>query len=54
MTEAVPVEKKLDSTRIEVGACKFCGQTYQLEVDGPWTEAMLDKAATENAHATMP
>lgn len=47
MTEAVPVEKKLDSTRIEVGECKFCGQTYQLEVDGPWTEAMLDKAATE-------
>lgn len=47
MTEAVPVEKKLDSTRIEVGACKFCGQTYQLEVDGPWTEAMLDKAATK-------
>lgn len=47
MTEAVPVEKKLDSTRIEVGACRFCGQTYQMEVDGPWTEAMLDKAATE-------
>lgn len=47
MTEAVPVEKKLDSTRIEVGTCKFCGQTYQLEVDGPWTEDMLDKAATE-------
>lgn len=47
MTEAVPVEKKLDSTRIEVGACRFCGQTYQLEVDGPWTAAMLDKAATE-------
>lgn len=47
MTEAIPVKKKLDCTRIEVGVCKFCGQTYQLEVDGPWTEAMLDKAATE-------
>lgn len=43
----IPKEKQLDGTRMEVGACRFCGQARQLEVSGPWTGEMLDQAATE-------
>lgn len=43
----IPKEKQLDGTRMEVGVCRFCGQARQLEVSGPWTEEMLDRAATD-------
>ncbi len=46
MNEAVRVEKQLDGTEIRVGCCRFCGQAYQLEVVGEWTDEMLDEAAT--------
>ena len=46
INEAIPVEKKLVGTEIGIGCCRFCGQAYQLEITGKWTEEMLDEAAT--------
>ncbi|MCM1057909.1 MAG: hypothetical protein NC517_09915 [Firmicutes bacterium] len=44
---AVPTKKQADSSTIQIGACKFCGQTYQLETSGMCTQDQLDEWATE-------
>lgn len=44
---AVPAKKQTDSSEIQIGACKFCGQTYQLETTGICSPEQLDEWATE-------
>lgn len=44
---AVPVKKQTDNSEIQIGACRFCGQTYQLETSGMCSQDQLDEWATE-------
>lgn len=44
---AVPAQKQTDTSEIQIGACKFCGQTYQLETSGRCSQEQLDEWATE-------
>lgn len=44
---AVPTKKQAESSVIQIGACKFCGQTYQLETSGMCSEGQLNEWATE-------
>lgn len=39
--------EKVEGTEIQYGACKYCGQTYQLETSGMATQEQLDQWATE-------
>ena len=41
------VKKQLESSEIQTGCCRFCGQIYQFETDGRATEDQLDKWAEE-------
>lgn len=41
------VKKQLESSEIQTGACRFCGQIYQFETDGRATEEQLDRWAEE-------
>lgn len=41
------IEKKLDSTEIQAGACRYCGQVRQFETSGLCTAERLDEMATE-------
>ncbi len=43
----VMTKKQLESSEIQTGACRFCGQIYQFETDGLATEEQLDAWATE-------
>lgn len=44
---SVPVKKQAESSVIQIGTCKFCGQTYQLETSGMCSEEQLNEWATE-------
>lgn len=44
---AVPVKKQVESSEIQIGCCKFCGQSYQLETSGVCSQERLDEWATE-------
>ena len=44
---AVPVKKQVESSAIQIGFCKFCGQSYQLETSGICGQEMLDEWASE-------
>ncbi len=41
------VKKQLESSDIQTGCCRFCGQIYQFETDGRATEDQLDAWALE-------
>lgn len=41
------VRKQLESSDIQTGGCKFCGQIYQFETGGQASEEQLDAWATE-------
>ncbi len=41
------VKKQLESSEIQTGACRFCGQIYQFETAGQATEEQLDAWALE-------
>jgi len=43
----VMAKKQLESSEIQTGACRFCGQIYQFETDGAASEEQLDKWAEE-------
>lgn len=47
METAVPVKKQVESSEIQIGFCKFCGQSIQLETSGVCGQEMLDEWATE-------
>lgn len=44
---AIPTKKETDSSEIQIGECKFCGQTYQIETSGMCSQEQLDEWATE-------
>ena len=44
---AVPVKKQVESSEIQYGSCRFCGQTYQIEASGMCGQDRLDGWATE-------
>lgn len=44
---AVPVKKQVESSEIQIGFCKFCGQAYQFETGGLCVQERLDEWATE-------
>ena len=44
---AIPTQKQTDTSEIQIGTCKFCGQTYQLETSGMCSQEQLDERATE-------
>ncbi len=44
---AVPTKKRAESSVIQIGTCRFCGQTYQLETSGRCSEEQLNEWATE-------
>ena len=46
MSEKI-VKKHFESSEIQTGACKFCGQIYQFETDGRAMEDQLDAWAIE-------
>lgn len=46
MSETI-IKKQLESSDIQTGACKFCGQIYQFETGGQASEESLDAWATE-------
>ena len=46
MSEKI-VKKQYESSEIQTGACKFCGQIYQFETGGQASEEALDAWATE-------
>ena len=39
--------EKPEGVELQYGACRFCGQTTQLETDGRATQEQLDEWATE-------
>ena len=41
------VKKQLESSEIQTGACRYCGQIYQFETDGRATQEQLDRWAEE-------
>lgn len=43
----IMTKKQLESSEIQTGACRFCGQIYQFETDGNASEKKLDKWAEE-------
>lgn len=49
---AVPVKKQVESSEIQIGCCKFCGQSYQLETSGVCSQERLDEWATEKCDCT--
>lgn len=44
---AVPAKKQVESSEIQIGSCKFCGQSYQIETSGVCSQERLDEWATE-------
>lgn len=46
------MEKKLQSSEIQNGACKFCGQMYPIETSGLAREDDLNEWATEKCDCT--
>lgn len=44
---AVPVKKQVESSEIQLGFCKFCGQSYQFETSGVCSQERLDEWASE-------
>lgn len=44
---AVRTKKQIEGSEIQIGSCKFCGQTYQLETSGICSPEQLDEWATE-------
>lgn len=44
---AIPVKKQVESSEIQYGSCKYCGQTYQLETSGMCEQDRLNEWATE-------
>lgn len=44
---SVPVKKQVESSEIQIGFCKYCGQSYQLETSGMCSQEMLDGWASE-------
>lgn len=44
---AIPTDPQYDNTEIQYGACRFCGQMFQIETAGGiLSEKTLDEAAT--------
>ncbi len=43
----VPAKKQVESSEIQIGFCKFCGQSYQLETSGVCSQEQLDEWAAE-------
>ncbi|MFG6334809.1 MAG: hypothetical protein K1W20_04960 [Lachnospiraceae bacterium] len=43
----IMTKKQLESSEIQTGACRFCGQIYQFETDGKASEEQLDAWAVE-------
>lgn len=44
---SIPVKKQVESSEIQYGSCKYCGQIYQLETSGLCEQERLDEWATE-------
>ena len=44
---SIPVKKQVESSEIQIGFCKFCGQSYQLETSGVCGQERLDEWASE-------
>lgn len=44
---AIPAKKQVEGSVIQIGSCRFCGQTYQLETSGMCSEEQLNEWATE-------
>lgn len=43
----VPVKKQVESSKIQIGFGRFCGQSYQLETSGVCDQESLDEWASE-------
>lgn len=48
----IPCKKKLDTSDIQYGTCRYCGQTFALETSGMMTSDDLDEAATYKCDCT--
>ena len=44
---SIPVQQQLTGSTMQIGTCKYCGQTYQFETAGTVSEEWLNKWATE-------
>lgn len=49
---SIPVKKQVESSEIQYGSCKYCGQTYQLETSGMCEQDRLDEWATEKCNCS--
>ena len=48
MTEiSIPVKKQVETSEIQYGACKYCGQVHQFETVGMCSQDQLDEWASE-------
>lgn len=47
MNEPIPIRKQIEDSVIQIGACPFCGQTYQMETSGMCTDEQLNRMAVE-------
>lgn len=43
----IPVKKQVESSEIQTGFCKYCGQGFQLETSGECSQGQLDEWASE-------
>lgn len=43
----IPVKKQVESSEIQYGSCRYCGQTYQFETSGVCSADLLDEWASE-------
>lgn len=43
----IPVKKQVESSEIQYGSCKYCGQVHQFETSGMCSQDQLDEWASE-------
>lgn len=43
----IPVKKQVESSEIQYGSCKYCGQVHQFETGGMCSQEQLDEWTSE-------